>query len=166
MGFVFQAFHVLPYLTVAQNVALPLLLNGASRRDAHSRAVAMLAELGMETRHDSLPRELSGGETQRVAIARALVHAPRLILADEPTGNLDPDTAQQVLRLLRERVKAGAAAGTAGLIVTHSALAAATADRILLLTAEGLAPFHAPQATQPSQPAQSTLPTHPTRSEA
>lgn len=150
MGFVFQAFHVLPHLSVAQNVALPLLLNGAGRREAQAHAVAMLAEVGLAGRHDSLPRELSGGEMQRVAIARALVHGPRLLLADEPTGNLDPDTASLILRLLRERVKAGSAKGTAGLLVTHSALAAATADRVLLLTAAGLAPHQrAPAAPRP-----------------
>lgn len=147
MGFVFQAFHVLPHLSVAQNVALPLLLNGAGRREAQASAHAMLAEVGLAGRDESLPRELSGGEIQRVAIARALVHKPKLLLADEPTGNLDAGTASQVLRLLRERVKASPAAGTAGLLVTHSALAAATADRVLSLTAEGLAPYHLAAAT-------------------
>jgi putative ABC transport system ATP-binding protein len=137
MGFVFQAFHVLPYLSVAQNVALPLLLNGAVRRDAMLRATAMLVEVGLSERDNSLPRELSGGEMQRVAIARALVHQPRLLLADEPTGNLDADTASQILALLRERIK-HSATPTAGLLVTHSARAAATADRILVLTARGL----------------------------
>lgn len=146
MGFVFQAFHVLPHLNVVQNVALPLLLNGAGRREAQASAHAMLAEVGLAGRDESLPRELSGGEMQRVAIARALVHKPKLLLADEPTGNLDADTALQVLRLLRERVKASPAAA-AGLLVTHSALAAATADRILLLTAEGLTPYHPAAAT-------------------
>ncbi len=142
MGFVFQAFHVLPYLSVAQNVGLPLLLNGVGRREAQARAVAMLAEVGLAGRHDSPPCELSGGEMQRVAIARALVHGPRLLLADEPTGNLDPDTAAQILHLLRERVKASGTIGTTGLLVTHSAVAAATADRVLLLTAAGLAPHY------------------------
>ncbi|TCT10206.1 ABC transporter ATP-binding protein [Paralcaligenes ureilyticus] len=146
MGFVFQAFHVLPHLSVVQNVALPLLLNGAGRREAQAGAHAMLAEVGLAGRDESLPRELSGGEMQRVAIARALVHKPKLLLADEPTGNLDADTALQVLRLLRERVKASPAAA-AGLLVTHSALAATTADRILLLTAEGLTPYHPAAAT-------------------
>ncbi len=147
MGFVFQAFHVLPHLSVAQNVALPLLLDGADRREAQASARAMLAEVGLTGRGESLPRELSGGEMQRVAIARALVHRPKLLLADEPTGNLDADTASQVLRLLRERVKASPAAGTSGLLVTHSALAAATADRIVLLTAEGLTPYRPAAAT-------------------
>jgi putative ABC transport system ATP-binding protein len=152
MGFVFQAFHVLPHLSVAQNVALPLLLNGVGRREAQPRAVSMLAEVGLAGRHDSLPRELSGGEMQRVAIARALVHSPKLLLADEPTGNLDPDTAQQILCLLRERVKASGAMGTAGLLVTHSAVAAATADRVLLLTAAGLAPHRPAPPPQVPRP--------------
>ena len=137
MGFVFQAFHVLPYLTVAQNVALPLLLVGRAAPDADARVAAMLAAVGLADRAASRPRELSGGELQRVAIARALVHAPRLVLADEPTGNLDPDSATQVLELLRREVKRGDAAG---ILVTHSHTAARTADRVLVLTASGLRP--------------------------
>jgi putative ABC transport system ATP-binding protein len=137
MGFVFQAFHVLPYLTVAQNVALPLLLSGAAVPEADTRVAAMLKAVGLADRAESRPRELSGGELQRVAIARALVHGPRLVLADEPTGNLDPDSAQQVLELLRREVKRGDAAG---ILVTHSHAAARTADRVLLLTATGLRP--------------------------
>jgi putative ABC transport system ATP-binding protein len=135
MGFVFQAFHVLPYLTVAQNVALPLLLLG--RDDAATRTAvgAMLASVGLADRAESMPRELSGGELQRVAIARALVHAPRLVLADEPTGNLDPDTARAVAELLRARIKSACAAG---ILVTHSRAAAAAADRTYVLTAQGL----------------------------
>jgi putative ABC transport system ATP-binding protein len=134
MGFVFQAFHVLPYLTVAQNVALPLFLNGAAP-DGDARVSAMLAAVGLADRAASRPRELSGGELQRVAIARALVHGPGLVLADEPTGNLDPDSAAQVLELLRREVKRGDAAG---ILVTHSHAAARTADRVLLLTVSGL----------------------------
>jgi putative ABC transport system ATP-binding protein len=137
MGFVFQAFHVLPYLTVAQNVALPLLLVGAAAPAADARVTAMLAAVGLADRAASRPRELSGGELQRVAIARALVHAPRLVLADEPTGNLDPDSATQVLELLRREVKRGDAAG---ILVTHSNAAARTTDRVLVLTASGLRP--------------------------
>jgi putative ABC transport system ATP-binding protein len=137
MGFVFQAFHVLPYLTVAQNVGLPLLLNGVAAAEAASRVAAMLGAVGLGERAQSLPRELSGGETQRVAIARALVHAPRLVLADEPTGNLDPESAAQVLALLRERVKGE---GSAGILVTHSAAAARTADRVCVLGEGGLRP--------------------------
>ncbi len=135
MGFVFQAFHILPYLSLAQNVALPLLLNRVADAEAAQRTHAMLAAVGLEGREASMPRELSGGELQRVAIARALVHRPKLLLADEPTGNLDPDSAAQVLALLRAQVKSGNAAG---ILVTHSQAAAATADRIVVLTAQGL----------------------------
>jgi len=94
MGFVFQAFHILPYLTVAQNVALPLVLNGVGDKAMDERVGALLDAVKLGDRGDSLPRELSGGEMQRVAIARALVHKPRLVFADEPTGNLDPDSAE------------------------------------------------------------------------
>jgi putative ABC transport system ATP-binding protein len=135
MGFVFQAFHILPYLTLEQNVALPLILNRVAEDEVPARARAMLSAVGMEGREASMPRELSGGELQRVAIARALVHQPRLLLADEPTGNLDPESAAQVLGLLREQVKARQAAC---ILVTHSQAAAATADRIVVLTAQGL----------------------------
>lgn len=135
MGFVFQAFHILPYLTLAQNVALPLVLNRVAEHEAAERTRVMLAAVGLNGREPSMPRELSGGELQRVAIARALVHRPKLLLADEPTGNLDPDSAAQVLALLREQVKSRNAAG---ILVTHSQAAAATADRIVVLTAQGL----------------------------
>jgi len=135
MGFVFQAFHILSYLSVAQNVALPLALNGRVGGAASATVAAMLEAVGLADRADSMPRELSGGELQRVAIARALVHGPQLVLADEPTGNLDPESAAQVLQLLRDRIKAGNAAG---ILVTHSRAAAATADRILMLTRDGL----------------------------
>ncbi len=135
MGFVFQAFHILPYLSLAQNVALPLILNRVAEQVAAARAGAMLAAVGLQGRESSMPRELSGGELQRVAIARALVHQPKLLLADEPTGNLDPESAAQVLSLLREQVKSRQAAC---ILVTHSQAAAATADRIVILTAQGL----------------------------
>ena len=137
MGFVFQAFHVLPYLSVAQNVALPLALNGTPDSQIDQRVARVLAEVGLAGYGSSMPRELSGGETQRVAIARALVHRPRLVLADEPTGNLDPETAAQVLALLRQCVKEE---GAAGILITHSHAAAATADRVYLLSADGLRP--------------------------
>ena len=135
MGFVFQAFHVLPYLTVAQNVALPLSLAGIKEPIVTQRVATILDAVGLGDRASSMPRELSGGELQRVAIARALVHEPRLVLADEPTGNLDSDTAGQVLRLLRDQVKLHRAAG---ILVTHSRVAAATADRVLTLSRDGL----------------------------
>jgi putative ABC transport system ATP-binding protein len=135
MGFVFQAYHVLPYLSILQNVALPLQLIGARDPEVGSRVAAILEAVGLGERGSAMPAELSGGELQRVAIARALVHRPRLVLADEPTGNLDPDTADQVLALLRSQIKQGAAAG---ILVTHSHHAAQTADRVLLLTPAGL----------------------------
>jgi putative ABC transport system ATP-binding protein len=135
IGFVFQAFHLLPYLDVGANVALPLELNGFPKREIAERVVNMLAAVGLEGRAQRFPRELSGGEMQRVAIARALVHEPELVLADEPTGNLDADAAAQVLGLLRERVKSQKAAG---ILVTHSLAAARTADRIEVLEAGAL----------------------------
>jgi putative ABC transport system ATP-binding protein len=135
MGFVFQAFHLLPHLTVAQNIALPLALNRTPSRESHSRTDAVLEAMGLASRAHSYPRELSGGEMQRVAIARAVVHRPQLVLADEPTGNLDPASAAQVLSLLREQVSDRRAAA---ILVTHSSAAAATADRIYVLTSRGL----------------------------
>jgi putative ABC transport system ATP-binding protein len=137
IGFVFQAFHLLPHLTAAQNVALPLALNGMGREEAVRRASAMLAGVGLASAAAAYPRELSGGELQRVSIARALAHRPLLLLADEPTGNLDRETAEPVLHLLRSQVKRE---GGAGILVTHSPAAAASADRALTLTAEGLRP--------------------------
>jgi putative ABC transport system ATP-binding protein len=131
MGFIFQAFHVLPHLTLQQNVALPLLLNGQPA----GRAEAMLAAVGLGGRGADFPRQLSGGELQRVAIARALVHRPALLLADEPTGNLDPDTAAGILSLLRAEIKAN---GAGAIMVTHSRAAAAMADQVLVLTRSGL----------------------------
>jgi len=133
MGFIFQAFHVLPHLTLHQNVALPLLLN----KEGTARADDMLAAVGLTGRGADFPRQLSGGELQRVAIARALVHKPALLLADEPTGNLDPETAGGILRLLRAEIKA---TGAGAIMVTHSHAAAAMADEILLLTRDGLRP--------------------------
>ncbi len=135
LGFVFQAFHVLPHLTVRQNVALPLWLQGISGTAADEPAQQLLDAVGLGERAASWPRELSGGEMQRVAIARALVHRPRLVLADEPTGNLDPANGAKILALLAERIRN---AGAIGILVTHSRDAARTADRILHLTADGL----------------------------
>ena len=137
MGFVFQAYHVLPYLTVAQNVALPMELNGARKEAMEARVAALLRAVKLEERAKSFPSELSGGELQRVAIARALVHRPHLVLADEPTGNLDPESAKEVLGLLRDCAKAE---GAAGILVTHSAAAARSADRVYSLTQSGLRP--------------------------
>ena len=134
-GFVFQAFHVLPHLNVLQNVGLPLLLRGVKREELERRAAALVAAVGLGGREQSMPRELSGGELQRVAIARALVGDPQLVLADEPTGNLDPENARIVLELLRTQVKAH---GAAGILVTHSEAAAAGCDRRYRLNSGGL----------------------------
>ena len=140
IGFVFQAFHILPHLTLAQNVALPLVLQHAPAATALARASEMLAAMGLGGRDGDAPRQLSGGELQRVAIARALGHRPGLILADEPTGNLDPETAARVLDLFARQVRE---AGAAAILVTHSEVAAAAADRVLTLTSQGLVPRHA-----------------------
>ncbi len=133
-GFVFQAFHILPHLTVEQNVALPLLLKGRE----FSGVKEAISSVGLAGREQSMPRELSGGELQRVAIARALVGDPKLVLADEPTGNLDPENARQVLALLRAQVKER---GAAAILATHSESAAGGCDRRYRLSAEGLAPL-------------------------
>ena len=137
LGFVFQAFHVLPHLTVADNVALPMLLLGRPKADISARVALLLDGVGLGGLAARFPAQLSGGQLQRVAIARAVVHAPGLILADEPTGNLDPETAERVLAVLRAQVRD---AGAACLLVTHSAAAAARADRVLRLTVDGIRP--------------------------
>jgi putative ABC transport system ATP-binding protein len=137
IGFVFQAFHILPHLTLAQNTALPLVLQHAPAKAALARADGLLDAVGLGGRGGDYPRALSGGELQRVAIARALVHLPALILADEPTGNLDPDTAGRVMALFVAQARQS---GAAVLLVTHSEVAAAAADRVLRLTAKGLVP--------------------------
>jgi len=134
-GFVFQAFHILPNLTVEQNVGLPLLLRRIEDRE---RVRSLLVSVGLGGREASLPRELSGGELQRVAIARALVGEPKLVLADEPTGNLDPDNARTVLKLFQDETKKR---GAAAILATHSEQAAAGCDRAYRLTAEGLRPL-------------------------
>ncbi len=138
IGFVFQAFHVLPYLSVRQNVALPLELLGIAEPERGARTRDMLEAVGIGALAARQARELSGGEVQRIAIARALVHAPRLVLADEPTGNLDARSAAQILTLLREQIKKN---GGAGILITHSRAAADTADRVLVLDAGGLNPL-------------------------
>ncbi len=134
LGFVFQAFHVLPHLDVAQNVSLPMLL---LNRPDPARVAQMLAAVGLEGLGQRLPAQLSGGQLQRVAIARALVHRPSLLLADEPTGNLDPSTARQVMDVLQQQAQDS---GAALILVTHSEAAAARAQRVLHLSAGGLAP--------------------------
>lgn len=132
VGFVFQAFHVLPHLDVAQNVALPLMLLGQTDP---ARVQAMLDAVGLGALRSRLPQQLSGGQLQRVAIARALVHRPGLLLADEPTGNLDPTTAALVMDLLLAQTREQ---GASLVLVTHSDAAAARADRVLRLTASGM----------------------------
>ena len=136
-GFVFQAFHVLPHLTVEENVGLPLLLRHITASEIRERSRTIIEAVGLAGREASAPRELSGGELQRVAIARALVGDPRLVLADEPTGNLDPENARVVLELMRTQVKAR---GAAGILATHSEAAAAGCDRRYRLTAQGIGP--------------------------
>ena len=134
VGFVFQAFHVLPHLDVAQNVGLPLMLLG---RPDPARVDRMLQAVGLEGLGSRLPQQLSGGQLQRVAIARALVHRPALLLADEPTGNLDPGTAAQVMDLLIAQTREH---GAGLVLVTHSEAAAARADRVLHLSTRGMGP--------------------------
>ncbi|CAN7203845.1 ABC transporter ATP-binding protein [Variovorax sp. LjRoot290] len=132
VGFVFQAFHVLPHLDVAQNVALPLML--LAQPDA-ARVAHMLDAVGLGGLGERLPQQLSGGQLQRVAIARALVHRPALLLADEPTGNLDPKTAAKVMDVLLAQTREH---GASLVLVTHSEAAAARADRVLHLSAGGI----------------------------
>ena len=134
IGFVFQAFHVLPHLDVAQNVGLPLLLLNAPD---DARVAAMLDAVGLGDLGERLPQQLSGGQLQRVAIARALVHRPALLLADEPTGNLDPKTAAKVIDVLISQARGQ---GASLVLVTHSESASGRADRVMVLTAEGIVP--------------------------
>lgn len=135
VGFVFQAFHVLPHLDVAQNVALPLMLLGQQGPGSTERVARMLDAVGLAGLGERLPQQLSGGQLQRVAIARALVHRPALLLADEPTGNLDPATAVRVMDVLLAQTREH---GASLVLVTHSEAAAARADRVLHLSAEGI----------------------------
>ena len=137
IGFVFQAFHLLPRLTLAQNVGLPLSLLGVSPAESADRIRSMLERLKLADRADDLPRMLSSGQMQRIAIGRALIHRPRLVLADEPTGNLDPDNAALVLELFRRELDES---GAAAILVTHSHAAAASAKRTLTMTMHGLEP--------------------------
>ena len=137
VGFVFQSFHLLPYLSVEENVGLPLLLNGVAAAERHARALAALDSVGMAATAPRRPASLSGGEMQRAAVARAVVHRPSLVLADEPTGNLDEANAAATMQALRDAVKRE---GAAGLLVTHSAVAAACADRVLRLAGRRLGP--------------------------
>jgi putative ABC transport system ATP-binding protein len=140
VGFVFQAFHVLPHLDVAQNVALPLMLlsdrtGHIQKQDRDARVQALLEAVGLAGLGPRLPQQLSGGQLQRVAIARALVHRPALLLADEPTGNLDPVVAARVMDVLIAQTREH---GASLVLVTHSQAAAARADRVLHLTGHGV----------------------------
>jgi len=136
IGFVFQGFNLLARTSAVENVQLPLLYDrSGKKRDTHALAIAALESVGLGERVDHEPSELSGGQQQRVAIARALVTEPAIILADEPTGNLDPDTAMRILDLFAKEVRES---GAATLLVTHSDVAASVADRTLKLTREGL----------------------------
>lgn len=137
IGFIYQSFNLIPTLTVLENICLPLALNGHRAPHARDQALAMLDEVGLADRTDSYPDVLSGGEQQRIAIARALVHKPRLILADEPTGNLDAGSAASVAALLNSLVRA---AGATLILVTHSEQLAALADRVLVMTGGRLRP--------------------------
>ena len=132
VGFVFQAFHVLPHLDVAQNVGLPLML---LKQQDDTRVERMLEAVGLAGLGPRLPQQLSGGQLQRVAIARALVHRPAFLLADEPTGNLDPATAARVMDVLLAQTREH---GASLVLVTHSVAAASRADRVLHLTSEGI----------------------------
>jgi putative ABC transport system ATP-binding protein len=137
VGFVFQAFHVLPHLDVWHNVCLPLMLLQRLDAAGRGRVQALLEAVGLAGLERRLPWQLSGGQLQRVAIARAVVHGPALLLADEPTGNLDPGTAVQVMDLLLQQTREHQAALV---LVTHSVEAARRADRVLRLTARGMQP--------------------------
>jgi putative ABC transport system ATP-binding protein len=148
VGYVFQDFNLIPALTAAENVALPRELDGDSGRAARRLALVALAEVGIPELADRFPDDMSGGQQQRVAIARAIVGDRRLVLADEPTGALDTETGEQVLRLLRSRCDAGAA----GVLVTHEARHAAWADRVVFLR-DGVVV----DETAPAEPAESLL---------
>jgi putative ABC transport system ATP-binding protein len=144
IGFVFQFFNLVSTLTVLENVLLPLELNGHSRHEGRQAAQEMLARVGLEQRANSFPDRLSGGEQQRISIARALIHDPLLILADEPTGNLDSDTSEQVLDLLDTLTRQ---AGKSLIMVTHSPDAARMADRVFQLH-EGRLREHTPSLVE------------------
>ncbi len=135
VGVVYQFFHLLPTLTAVENVALPLILNGHAQDEAFRRAADMLDRVGLAGRTDHLPSELSGGELQRVALGRAVVHSPKLLLADEPTGNLDSAMGQDLLAHLRSLADQN---GLTVLLATHSHDIAALADRVVTMHDGGL----------------------------
>ncbi len=132
VGFIFQSFHLLPEFTAQENVALPLLIRGASRKDSLARARNLLGDVGLADRADFRPGQLSGGEQQRVAIARALANEPRLLLADEPTGNLDWKTGEHILGLIQDlHIRKG----LSSVIVTHNERVARTCDSLYVMEA-------------------------------
>ena len=136
IGFIFQQFNLIPTISCEENAAVPLLIQGMSLSKALPHARKSLDQVGLSEHMKKRPNQLSGGQQQRVAIARALVHRPALILADEPTGNLDPETADSIMQLLRAEIKAS---GASAIMVTHSHAAAEQADQTLTLTRQGLA---------------------------
>lgn len=137
IGFIFQFHHLLPEFTALENTMMPLLIGGIGRRESRARAVAVLERVGLSERLGHRPGELSGGEAQRVALARALVHGPRLLLADEPTGNLDQRTGDTIHGLLKS---VHASEGLTSIIVTHNERLSASCDRVLQLENGGLRP--------------------------
>ena len=126
IGFVYQFHHLLPEFSAVENVMLPQMIRGLAKREAHTRAAELLSYLGLQSRLEHRPSELSGGEQQRVAIARAVANGPRVLLADEPTGNLDPRTADHVFQALGQLVRAS---GLAALVATHNMDLAGRMDR-------------------------------------
>jgi len=141
IGFVFQFFHLLPEFTAAENVAFPLLIRGAGKREAFARAREMLGEVSIGDKADLRPGQLSGGEQQRVAVARALINEPKLLLADEPTGNLDAKTGGMVLEIILELHRKR---GLSSIVVTHNERIAARCDKILVMEAGALKPIPPP----------------------
>ncbi len=153
IGIVFQFFNLIPTLTVAENITLPLELRGKQRKQAEARAVELLERVGLADRADTFPDKLSGGEQQRIAIARALVAEPALVLADEPTGNLDEDTGETVLKLLLELTRD---AGRTLVMATHNPEIVPFADRVCRITPEGGLVITSADDVRPADP----LPTH------
>ncbi|MCA8892434.1 MAG: ABC transporter ATP-binding protein [Hyphomonas sp.] len=138
IGFVYQFHHLLPEFNAADNVAMPLMIAGVSRKEAREKATELLGEMGLEHRADHQPGQMSGGEQQRVAIARALANNPRLVIADEPTGNLDPSTTERVFATF---IKMAREEGAAVLVATHNHALTTHMDRILTLEDGQLVPY-------------------------